>query len=70
MKIEYDPKRDLLYIWFGSPGKKAARTEAVDAGVHVDFDRDGRLLGLEVLDASVVLDQKFSLEFSLTPVAE
>ncbi|MFU8772247.1 MAG: DUF2283 domain-containing protein, partial [Anaerolineales bacterium] len=45
-------------------------TEAVDAGVHVDFDRDGRLLGLEVLDASVVLDQKFSLEFSLTPVAE
>jgi uncharacterized protein YuzE len=70
MKVEYDPKRDLLYIWFGSRGEKAARTEVVDTGVHVDFDRDGRLLGLEVLDASIVLDNKFSLEFSLTPVAE
>lgn len=70
MKIEYDPQRDLLYIWFGSPGEKAARTETVDAGVHADFDRQGRLVGLEVLDASEVLDRKFQFEFSLTPARE
>ena len=70
MKIEYDSKRDLLYIWFARPGEKAARTETVVPGVHADFDKQDRLVGLEVLDASEVLDQKFQFEFSLTPVGE
>lgn len=70
MKIEYDSKRDLLYIWFGKSGEKAARTETVVPGVHADFDRVDRLVGLEVLDASEVLDQKFQFEFSLTPAGE
>jgi uncharacterized protein YuzE len=29
MKIEYDTVRDLLYVWLGKPGGKAARTETV-----------------------------------------
>ena len=41
MKIEYDSVRDLLYIWFGTPGEKAARTETVVPGVHADFDKQG-----------------------------
>ena len=52
MKIEYDAFRDLLYLWFGTPGERAAKTETVMPGVHADFDRDGRLLGIEVLDAA------------------
>ncbi len=52
MKIEYDPLRDLLYIWFSLPGEKASRTETVTRGVHADFNADGTLIGLEVLDAS------------------
>jgi uncharacterized protein YuzE len=67
MKIEYDPVRDLLYVWFGVPGEKAARTETVAPGVHADFDRQGRLIGLEVLDASEVLQQKVQFEVTLTP---
>lgn len=67
MKIEYDSVRDLLYIWFGSPGTRAARTETVDPGVHADFDRQGRLLGIEVLDASEVLQHKVQFEVTLTP---
>jgi uncharacterized protein YuzE len=67
MKMEYDPVRDLLYIWFGVSGTKAARTETVMPGVHADFDRDGKLLGLEVLDASDVLQQKVQFEVTLTP---
>jgi len=55
MKIEYDSQRDLLYLWFGTPGEKAARTETVSPGVHADFDRQGRFIGIEVLDASEVL---------------
>ncbi len=67
MKIEYDPVRDLLYIWFGLPGERAAKTETVIPGVHADFDRQGRLLGIEVLDASEVLRHKVQFEVTLTP---
>ena len=65
MKIEYDPIRDLLYLWFGTPGEKAARTETVTAGMHADFDQHGRLIGIEVLDASEVLRQKVQFEVQL-----
>jgi uncharacterized protein YuzE len=67
MKIEYDTSRDLLYIWFGIPGEEAAKTETVMPGVHADFDREGRLLGIEVLDAAEVLRHKVQFEVSLTP---
>lgn len=67
MKIEYDPVRDLLYLWFGVPGEKAARTETVVPGVHADFDRQGRLIGIEVLDASEVLQHKVQFEVELAP---
>ena len=66
MKIEYDPIRDLLYLWFGTPGEKAARTETVTAGMHADFDQHGRLIGIEVLDASEQIQQPQSVEFALT----
>jgi uncharacterized protein YuzE len=65
MKIEYDPIRDLLYLWFGTPGEKAARTETVTPGVHADFDRHDRLIGIEVLDAAEVLRQKVQFEIQL-----
>ena len=67
MKIEYDSVRDLLYIWFGLPGERAAKTETVAPGVHADFDRGGKLLGIEVLDASEVLRHKVQFEVMLTP---
>lgn len=46
MRIEYDSVRDLLYIWFSLPGKKAAKTETVAPGVHTDFNRQGQLIGI------------------------
>lgn len=67
MKIEYDSTRDLLYIWFSAPGGKAARTETVSPGVHADFNAEGTLIGIEVLDASEVLKHKLQFEVELTP---
>lgn len=67
MKIEYDPVQDLLYIWFGIPGERAARTETVVPGVHADFDREDKLLGIEVLGASEVLQHRVQFEVELTP---
>ena len=68
MKIEYDSTRDLLYVWFGKPGGKAARTETVGPGVFADFDRTGRLIGIEILDASEVMEQKVQFEVALSPL--
>jgi len=66
MKIEYDPVRDLLYIWFGVPGEKAARTETIVPGVYADFNSEGILIGIEVLDASETLGRKVQFEVALT----
>lgn len=70
MKIEYDPVRDLLYIWLGTPGEKAAKTETIVPGVYADFDAQGRLVGIEVLDASEVLQHKLQFEVELLPSSE
>ena len=65
MRIEYDPVRDLLYLWFGTPGQKAASTVTVTPGMHADFDAAGKLVGIEVLDASDVLGNRVMFEVEL-----
>jgi len=50
MKIEYDKKVDALYIRIQE--KQVARTQEVSDGVNLDFDDEGRLIGLEVVSAS------------------
>jgi uncharacterized protein YuzE len=65
MRIEYDSERDLLYVWLGSPGTKAAQTVTVSPGVFADFDASNKLIGLEVLDAKEVLGGTVQLEVPL-----
>jgi len=68
MKIEYDSVRDLLYIWFGTPGEKAAETVTVIPGLHADSNAAGTLIGIEVLDATEVLGKKIQFEVTLPTV--
>jgi len=65
--MEYDSVRDLLYLWFGTPGTKSAETKTIKPGVYADFDKEGKLLGIEVLDASTVFQHRVQFEFSLIP---
>jgi len=65
MKIEYDPTRDLLYIWFSMVSAKSAQTITIVPGIHADLDASGKLIGLEVLDAAEVLGKKLQFEVSL-----
>ncbi len=69
MKIEYDSEHDLLYLWMATPGTKAARTETVTPGVHADFDKQDRLIGLEILDAAEILGNRLQFEVALSPMA-
>ena len=50
MKIEYDKEVDALYIRIQE--KYVARTHEVSEGVNLDFDAEGQLIGLELLDAA------------------
>ena len=58
MNITYDPEADAAYIYLVpiEPGG-VARTYSCDPAIvggmiNLDFDAEGRLLGIEVLDAS------------------
>jgi uncharacterized protein YuzE len=62
MKIEYDPDRDLLYIYFAEIETKADETVTIRPGVHADFDRDGKLMGIEVIEASKVMGEKIEIK--------
>lgn len=58
MKITYDRDADAAYIYLISidPGQ-VARTYSCDPGevngmINLDFDKNGVLIGIEILDAS------------------
>ena len=63
MRIEYDPERDLLYIYFTEAATKASQTITITPGVFADFDKRGKLIGIEVLEASEMMGKK--IEFKL-----
>jgi uncharacterized protein YuzE len=50
-RLQYDPTVDALWVEL-RPRGRSARTVRVSRTVAADFDADGRLLGVEVLDAS------------------
>ena len=55
MKIEYDKEVDALYVRLQE--KYVARTVEIEEGLNLDLDENGKLIGLEVLDAT----QRYSL---------
>jgi uncharacterized protein YuzE len=50
VKIKYDPQVDVLCIRLGD--KPIEESEEVEPGVIVDYDEQGQIVGLEILDAS------------------
>ena len=48
MKISYDPELDALSITFRGT---TVRTKHLAEGIAADYDSEGRLAGLEILDA-------------------
>jgi uncharacterized protein YuzE len=67
MRVEYDPIRDLLYIYFADPIQKTAKTITIVPGVHADFNSEDKLIGIEVIDASEIVGRK--IEFTLPEVS-
>jgi uncharacterized protein YuzE len=57
MKVRYDPKFGDAYIYLAAMPAGGAETYPCDpgdklvAGINLDFDKSGRLIGIEVLNA-------------------
>lgn len=50
MNIEYDPEVDALYVRFTD--HKVIESEQVQPGIILDFDEAGKVVAVEVLNAS------------------
>lgn len=50
MKFDYDPEVDALYIRLNEAD--IIESEEVQPGIILDFDADGKVAGVEVLNAS------------------
>jgi len=66
MKLHYYPETDSLYIELQA--RPAAETREIAAGLNVDFDEHGNVVGLDIDGASKKLDLT-SLEATDLPFA-
>ena len=57
MKISYDAEVDALYIQFRAIGSGQAENRDLGPGVTMDFGPDGLPVGLEILNASKIMDK-------------
>lgn len=60
MKFEYDKEVDAAYVYLEYPIKngEVKRTIELNENIILDFDKKGKLLGMEVLNASKIMSKK------------
>ena len=65
MKVTYDPNTDSLSVIF-KEGVAVAESDENKPGVILDYDADGNLISLEILDASTRVSETRKIEFQMT----
>ncbi len=63
MKVYYDKEVDALYIKLGN--KKPEGVIEISEGVNLDTTSEGKIVGLEILDASKKIDIETILSYTL-----
>jgi uncharacterized protein YuzE len=66
IKVTYDRQSDAAYIYLKNnigPGGVAdthvCEIDGLKGGINLDFDRNGQLVGIEILDAFALLPSDF-----------
>ena len=63
MNIIYDPTLDVLRILFQDV--PIAESDEDETGIIFDFDHEGNVVGLEILDASHRIDNPKSMNYTI-----
>lgn len=63
MKVTYDPEVDVLRIVLSSA--PVEESDEDKPGVILDYDRDGNIVGLEILDASTRMENPRAVEYAV-----
>ncbi len=63
MKIFYDKEVDALYLELGE--EKPEGVIEISEGINLDTTPEGKLVGIEILNASQKIDMKTILSYSL-----
>lgn len=64
MKVTYDPDVDILRILFNNA--PIEESDQDKPGVILDYDKNGNIVGLEILNASKRIENPRSLEYAVT----
>ena len=64
MKVTYDPEVDILRILLSSA--TVEESDEDKPGVILDYDKNGNVVGLEVLDASRRMEDPRTMEYAVT----
>ncbi len=63
MKVTYDPEVDILRIILSNV--PIEESDEDKPGVILDYDKDGNIVGLEILDASKRIENPRSVEYAV-----
>ena len=64
MKVTYDSEVDVLRVFFRDTAIEESDEDK--PGVIFDYDKDGNLVGLEVLNASQRIENPRGVEYAVT----
>ena len=65
MKVAYDPKTDTLTVIL-KDNTPVAESDEDKPGVILDYDKEGNLISLEILDASKRVTEARKIEYQTT----
>ncbi|MBL7223488.1 MAG: DUF2283 domain-containing protein [Candidatus Brocadiae bacterium] len=64
MKVTYDAEVDVLRILFSS--RAIEESDEEKPGMILDYDEDGNIVGMEILNASTRIEQPKAVEYAVT----
>jgi len=63
MNIKFDKEVDIVYLRFSDA--EIAESDEEKPGIIIDYDKDGAVVGIEVLDASKKMQKPGSLVYEV-----
>jgi uncharacterized protein YuzE len=63
MKVTYDPEIDVLRILFSN--SPIEESDEDKPGIIIDYDKDGNIVGMEILNASKRMDNPRAVDYAV-----